>query len=71
MPITKRTTRFERVIVRHYYVEKDKRIITKQSIVELPFRDDKVWCEKEWRDVDHIDPEARGGLLYEVYIKDT
>lgn len=69
MTIVKRTTRFERVLVRHFYVEEGKRIITQQSIVELPFRNDQVWCEDAWREVEYIDPEVRGGLSYEVYIE--
>jgi hypothetical protein len=76
MAIIKRSRNVEQqVILRHFYLEDEQRIVTKQQILTVQVRNtatepealvDGVWCEAA-----PIDALQRGGCHYEIYLPKT
>lgn len=60
------------VIVRNYYTEEDKRIVTDQRILDTQVRttgdDHEALIDGTWVPAESLDPTKRGGMHYEVYI---
>jgi hypothetical protein len=58
-------------MIRNFYEDKGKRIITQQTVLELRVRSDGlVLFGGDWIQFDKVNPDERGGVEYEIYRKE-